>query len=77
MNYEVREECHSKFEDPVPEEKKRKKIHVARARKESNLERKVRASVILLRLTSESTLQSVYLSILFKKGQGYRGYGLS
>ena len=22
MNYEVREECHSKFEDPVPEEKK-------------------------------------------------------
>ena len=21
MNYEVREECHSKFEDPVPEEK--------------------------------------------------------
>ena len=29
------------------------KIHVARARKESNLERKVRASVILLRLTSE------------------------
>ena len=76
MNYEVREECHSKFEDPVPEEKKRKKIYVARARKESNLERKVRASVILLRLTSESTLQSVYLSILFKKSQGYRGYGL-
>ena len=22
VNYEVREECHSKFEDPVPEEKK-------------------------------------------------------
>ena len=22
MKYEVREECHSKFEDPVPEEKK-------------------------------------------------------
>ena len=22
MNYEVREECHSKFGDPVPEEKK-------------------------------------------------------
>lgn len=46
-------------------------IHVARARKESNLERKVRASVILLRLTSESTSQSVYLSTPFKKGQGY------
>ena len=49
------------------------KIHVVRARKESNLERKVRASVILLRLTSESTPQSVYLSTPFKKGQGYGG----
>ena len=49
------------------------KIHVARARKESNLEQKVRASVILLRLTSESTSQSVYLSIPVKKGQGYKG----
>ena len=48
-------------------------IHVVRARKESNLERKVRASVILLRLTSESTSQSVHLSTPFKKGQGYGG----
>ena len=46
------------------------KIHVARARKESNLERKVRANAILLRLTSESTSQSVYLSMaVFSRGQ--------